>query len=150
MKAIELLRKQKEAVQPLIVDEDEFIEDILKKLFDFRTYQIIYVMDKNKKLCGYINTNSLIKHYASEHIITSAGETSAGEILDYVTSKHAKDIMKKHIFYCYEDENINDIFINMMKEKHPYIIAVLNRNDQYIGFLDLLYMIREIINQNGS
>lgn len=149
MNAGEFLNKQKNLVLPLIVYEDELIDDVLQKLLRFRTYQIVYVQDRDKKLTGYIPSSTLIKHYASEHVVASKGHTFAGEILHYVTSMHARDIMKKRLLFCREEDDLSDIFLHMMKENHPYIIAVLNKEDEHVGFLDLLDMTEEIIAENG-
>lgn len=149
MKAGEFLNKQKHLVLPLIVNEEELIDDVLQKLLRFRTYQIVYVQDREKKLVGYIPSSTLIKHYASEHVVASDGHTSAGQILHYVTSMHARDIMKKQILYCHEEEELSDIFLRMMREKHPYVIAVLNDKEEHVGFLDLLDMTEEIIGEGG-
>jgi len=150
MKAGEFLKKQKDVILPLIVGEDEEIDKVLQRLLKHRAYEIIYVHDSNGKLSGYIHSSSLIKHYASEHIIASGGNIFASEIFHYMTSQKAGDIMKNHILYCHEDENLRDIFINMMKEKHPYIIAVLNSSEEHVGFIDLLDMTEEIIRENGG
>jgi len=150
MKAGEFLTKQKHLVLPLIVYEDELIDDVLQKLLKFRTYQLVYVQDKEEKLVGYIPSSTLIKHYASEHVVASEGHTFAGQILHYVTSMHARDIMKKRILYCYEEEELSDIFLQMMKEKHPYVIAVLNDKEEHVGFLDLLDMTEEIIAESDN
>jgi len=150
MKAGEFLKKQKNVVLPLIVDENEDIDDVLKRLLQNRTYEIIYVKNAQGRLCGYIHSSKLIKHYASEHIIASDGNIFASEIFHYVTSEKAKDIMKSHILYCHEEDSLRDIFINMMKEKHPYIIAVLNESEEHVGFIDLFDMTEEIIRENGD
>lgn len=149
MNAGEFLKKERHLVLPLVVYEEELIDDVLQKLLQFRTYQIIYVQNREKKLTGYIHSSTLIKHYASEHVVASRGQTFAGEILHYVTSMHAKDIMKKSILYCHEADDLGDIFIRMMHEKHPYIIAVLNEEEEHVGFLDMLDMVEEIISENG-
>jgi len=149
MKAGELLTKQKDIVLPLIVNEDEEIDDVLQKLLKHRAHQIIYVRDGDGKLTGYIHSSKIIKHYASEHVMVSKSDTSASDILHMVTSIYVRDIMKKHILVCNEDDDLKDIFINMMKEKHPYIIAVLNNDGEHIGFLDLLDMTEEIVIENG-
>jgi len=149
MNAGTFLKKQKNLVLPLVVYEDELIDEVLQKLLKFRTYQIVYVQDREGHLCGYIPSSTLIKHYASEHVIASRGHTFAGEIFHYVTSMHARDIMKQPILTCSETENLQDIFVRMMKEKHPYIIAVLNEAQEHVGFLDLLDMTEEMIAENG-
>lgn len=145
MKAGALLKKQKDRVLPLVVDEDDTLDELLKKVLLNRSYEIIYVRDKDKNLCGYIPTKLLIKHYAWDHIITPEEHAFAGKIFHFVTSSCARDIMTKAFLYCHEHQELTDILRDIINEEHPFIIAVFNDADEHVGFLDLLDMVEQVL-----
>ena len=126
---------------PLIVHEDETLDDIAKALIANPRLKTAYVVNNDLQLVGEISLSSLVKQEFKDIIPTSSVEYF--NALEFIGKDVAKDIMSRSIFV--KDEDTLKTAFEKMYEYELCELPVVDENKRLIGNIDLLELLTMLI-----
>ena len=136
MKIKDILEDLEDREIPL-VQENEAIKEVLKKMLQYPHTRLIYVVDQNGILKGTISLGSLISHlfhHGFEPVIHSRS------LISIITSETAQDIMNRGLIYATNEDNAETVIDRMIKAgiKEIAILDSEKRVNADLTMLDLL------------
>jgi len=121
-----------------LVQENEAIKEVLKKMLQYPHTRLIYVVDQNSIFKGTISLGSLIRHlfpHGFEPVIHSRS------LISMITSETAKDIMNRGLIYATNEDNAKAVIERMIKAGVKEI-AILDSEKKVNADLTMLDLLR--------
>jgi osmoprotectant transport system ATP-binding protein len=120
-------------IKPIILHQDDEIETIIKKLKNEK-HNYCIVVDDNENFLGEISIEKLIKLIAHNSInepLVKILDIGFKRKINYTT---AKDHIKKHKNFVYEDNSILDV-LKLIDKRNSKYIPVLNNEKKVVGLI---------------
>lgn len=135
MKRVKVGKLRKYIVkEPVIISEDETLEEIILAFTSDPRVRVIYVVDKDKRLKGAILLENVINVVFSEHL--TGDEFSAYKILSWLTKYNARDLMVP-CPWVKDEDLVYDALKRMLEEKVEALPVVDDRGE-VIGEINML------------
>ncbi len=141
MKIREILQLINKRAIP-IVREDDHIDDVVEKIFEYPHTRLIYVVDEQGILKGAISLGMLLRHIFPH---TYEPKVHAHSIIAMITSETAEHLMKKGVVTADVEDDVEEVMKRMVKAEVKEI-AVVDKEEKVIGdvtVIDLLKFCRE-------
>ncbi|MCD6173663.1 MAG: CBS domain-containing protein [Sulfurimonas sp.] len=83
----------------ITINQDMIIAKTMDTIITNNIKSIIYVVDNQNKIQGFISVGNIAKHIYYGNISPSTSLFPASSILHYLTAEFVKDIMNKNFIY---------------------------------------------------
>jgi len=137
MKIKDLLATMGERGLP-VVEEDEPIQGVLKKMLLYSHTRLVYVNDENGHCTGIISLGTLIRHLFPRSFEPSV---HARSIMRMITSETAKDIMNRGLIFAREEDDLETVIKRMVKSRVKEI-PILDNRKRIIADLTMLDLLQ--------
>jgi CBS domain-containing protein len=137
MKIKELLAIMDERGLPL-VEEDETIQGVLKKMLHYPHTRLMYVVDKEGTCTGVISLGTLIRYLFPRNFEPAV---HARFIIPMITAETAKDIMNKGVVSATGEDDLDTVIKRMIKSRVKEI-PILDRGKKVVADLTMLDLLQ--------
>ena len=121
-----------------LVNENEAIKKVLKKMLRYPHTRLIYVVDENGICKGTISLGSLIR-YLFPHGFEPVMHTRS--LISMITSETAQDIMNRGLIYATNNDNAESVIERMIKAGVKEI-AILDSKKRVVADLTMLDLLK--------
>lgn len=129
----------------LIVNEDELLEDVLKKYSYHKQHLGIFVVRDKNIFLGMVRIADILS-FISLKMGEASYRESAWDILRISKSCTVKDIITEggESAYVKPEDNVHEA-LRLMRERNLIDLPVINEKRQIVGHLNLPEMLRQIL-----
>ncbi|MBE9547334.1 MAG: CBS domain-containing protein [Proteobacteria bacterium] len=137
MKIRELLRSIEKRAIP-VVREDDSIDAVVEKVFEYPNTRLIYVVDDHGVLKGTISLGMLLRH-----IFPHAYEPKvhAQSFLAMITSEKAKHLMTKGLITADVEDNVEEV-MKLMARAQVKEIAVVDKEKKVVADITMIDLLK--------
>lgn len=121
-----------------IVREDDHIEDVVEKIFEYPCTRLIYVVDEQGILQGTISLGMLLRHIFPH---TYEPKVHAHSIIAMITSETAGHLMKKGVVTADVEDDVEEVMKRMVRAEVKEI-AVVDNEKKVIGDVTVIDLLR--------
>jgi len=131
-------------VDPVIVLEDERVENVIKIFIDNPVIRAVYVIDDKERLMGIITMQDILKKisidFSSMASFSSGSNFSGYQIASSGNKTSARDLMDPEVYYVHDNDPIEKAF-NLLFSNKAGEIPVVDRGERLIGDLNIIELL---------
>lgn len=131
-------------VEPVIVLEDDSVQEIIDIFIGNPVTRAVYVVDKSDNFIGIITIQDILKRISLDFHSLSSLYTSP-TFTGYNIALSAKDatagdIMDPEVYFVHDDDPIDEAF-NLLFKNNAGEIPVVDENDKLVGDLNVVELL---------
>ncbi len=126
------------------VTPDTSLHDVARAMVKGLRRRVVYVVDEEARLKGYITLNNL-KDIVFSHFLSSKLEDAlvlSEENMELFSSEKAAQVMENDVPSCHEQDLLHNV-LEWMMEADLLDVAVLDQDDRLVGNLDVLDLLQQ-------
>lgn len=146
----EFLNAYKNPFVTVFVNENDTIIYVLQMMKENREDRLVYVLNSSKALVGIISMGKLARHVFHEEITPSSGFLPSSNILDYLRTNLAKDIMETDLVTCILADSVESLKEKMLTKEIKKMIPVVDEQMHVIGSISIITLMEYILKEKGQ
>jgi|GEM_PF-1365445 len=127
--------------RPVIVHEDETLDEVVDKLAQCKYSRIAYVVDDKSRLRGVISLGMLMRVLYRRHRARALSAIATSNILKIYTSEKASEIASRTVYYAVPEESLDSVLHKMLVHDLKEI-PVIDENKRVIGELWIIDLLK--------
>jgi len=124
-----------------IIHENASIKEVVDVMISFEPRRIIYVVDDEKKLAGFISLGILARHVFSP---SHEPQIHPRFLINMITAETANDIMKKNTVIATENEQVGMVLQRMIST-NVHEMPVVDDEKRVVADITLIDLLRFLV-----